>query len=196
LDEGRFAGLREDQRGWVEWRDHIANSPNYSDAPADPDHPGKSVGYYSAAADMSDDRAKWLQAYVKQNKSPDDTLTGRWSDSHNGWVDIVEKDGQIYFVFDVVRGRGANIGAIAGVARWHNRIGWFSDKGRDKDKTDEANLSFVYNQPELQVIEAGADYYHGHNATFDGDYVKVDSLDAKKQKEIIKAGTSGEVPGN
>jgi uncharacterized protein YecT (DUF1311 family) len=198
LEESQFNILREDQRSWVAWRDYLAASRLFSDRSDDSnaEHPGKSAGSYSAAADFSEDRVKWLQAYVNQLKNPDETLTGHWSDSVNGDIDIVEKDGQIYFVFNVVRGRGANIGAIAGIARWHNRIGWFSDKGRDKTKTDEANISFVYKQPKLEVIEAGADYYHGHNALFDGDYIKVGPLDEKKQKEIIKAGTTGEVPEN
>lgn len=194
LDDGAMAPLREDQRAWVEWREHIATSPNYSGAPSDPDEAKSSPEYWGMAADLSVDRTEWLRAFVKQTNQADEGMTGHWSDSYGGNLDIVEKNGQIFFSFDVVRGRGANVGSLSGIARWHTRIGWFSDKGRDKEKTDEANLSFVYHQPKLEVTEAGADYYHGHAATFDGSYVKVKPLTTKEEAEIIKAGKTGEAP--
>jgi hypothetical protein len=166
-----------------------------SGIPADTDG-NKSPEYLDAAASLSAGRAEWLRSLAKGTKEGDETMTGHWTDSYGGDLDIVEKDGQIYFLFSVVRGRGLNVGQIAGLAKWHSRIGWFSDKGRDKNQTDEANIAFVYRQPKLQVTEAGADYYHGHTAYFDGEYVKVKTLTEKEQKEIIKSGQTGEVPGD
>ena len=192
LAEGDFAQLREEQRGWVEWRDHMARA--MGGIPADADG-RKSSDYLDAAASLSEGRADWLRALAKGTKEFDDAMTGHWIDSYGGDLDIVEKEGEIYFLFTVVRGHGLNVGQIAGIAKWHSRIGWFSDKGRDKDKVDEANIAFVYRQPKLQVTEAGADYYHGHAAVFDGDYVKIKSLTAKEQKETLHAGQTGEVPG-
>jgi hypothetical protein len=166
-----------------------------SGIPADADG-NKSPEYLDAAASLTAGRAEWLCSLAKGTKEGDDTMTGHWTDSYGGDLDVVERDGQIYFLFAVVRGRGLNVGQIAGMAKWHTRIGWFSDKGRDKNNTDEANIAFVYRQPKLQVTEAGADYYHGHTAYFDGEYVKVKTLTEKEQKEIIKSGQTGEVPGD
>jgi uncharacterized protein YecT (DUF1311 family) len=193
LSDADFAQLREEQREWVEWRGRMASA--MSAKPADDDG-SKSPDYLDAEAYLSADRARWLSALAVQTKEPSDTMTGHWIDSWGGEVNIVEKDGQIYFVFMVVRGHGLNIGQIAGIARWHSTIGWFSDKGRDKNKTDEANIAFVLHSPKLEVTEAGADYYHGNSALFNGEYVKVKPLDGKEEEETLKAGKTGEVPGN
>lgn len=192
LPESDFNKLKEDQRAWVEYRDYLARSPMFTGADVQGDLPLESPEYLQAAAGLEDERTEWLKGLVAAWK--DETLTGCWSDSYGGSIKVVEKDNHLYFLIEVVRGPTSHIGDISGVAVWNSTIGWFSDKGRDKDKTDETNLSFILRDKKLEVIGANTGYYHGARAYFDGSYVKVKSLSAKEQEKIVKAAKTGEVP--
>jgi uncharacterized protein YecT (DUF1311 family) len=192
LPESEFNKLKEDQRAWVEYRDYLARSPNYTGADAQGDLPLDSPEYLQAAASLEDMRTEWLKGLI--NDSEDETLTGCWTDSYGGNIQFVEREGHLYFVIECVRGPTSHIGDLAGIAAWNTSIGWFSDKGRDKDKTDETNLSFISRDKKLEIIGANTGYYHGARAYFDGKYVRVKPLDAKAQAKVVKAAKSGEVP--
>jgi uncharacterized protein YecT (DUF1311 family) len=185
-----FAALKEEQRGWVEWRDSLAGSPGYSGAPQGDDAQRmQSAEYFSTAAGLSEERTAWLKGLIV--KAPDDSMTGRWTDSYGGMIEIVEKDKTIHFSIHVVRGPSAHVGELSGIALWNQTIGWFSDKGRDKDRTDETNLAFVLDGVKLQITGANTQHYHGARAYFDGKYIKIGKLDAKAQAEVLKAAKTG-----
>lgn len=188
LPESEVQELTIRQRAWVEFRDRRARW----EAP-EPDETAarRSPSYFSFAADLTQDRVKWLRG---RTKGYGDTLTGSWIDSYGGTVEIVEQENRLLFVFSVVRGHTLDLGSLAGVASWNERIGWFSDKGRDKDKADEANLSFIRRDGEIEVTGANTSHYHGVHAYFDGFYCKVASLDDKQKAAVIKAAESGIVP--
>lgn len=192
LPEVEFNKLKEDQRAWVEHRDYLARSPMYTGADVQGELPLDSADYLEAAAGLEEMRTEWLKGLIHEWK--DETLTGYWTDSYGGSIEVVEKDNHLYFSFSVVRGPTSHGGDISGVAVWNPNIGWFSDKGRDKDKTDETNLSFILRDKKLEIIGANTGYYHGARAYFDGSYVKVKALDAKAQAKIVKAAKLGEVP--
>ena len=192
LPEVEFNKLKEEQRGWVEYRDSLARSPMYTGADGQDDLALDAPAYLEAAASLEDMRTEWLKGLIHDWK--DETLTGYWTDSYGGSIEVVEKDNHLYFAISVVRGPTSHGGDISGIAVWNTSIGWFSDKGRDKDKTDETNLSFISRDKKLEIIGANTGYYHGARAYFDGSYVKVKTLDAKEQAKIVKAAKSGEVP--
>ncbi len=194
LPEAEFNKLKEDQRAWVEHRDYLARSPMYTGADSQEDLPLDAPEYLEAAASLADDRTAWLKGLVRE-WAPDETLTGVWTDSHGGRIDIVETEGQIHFVMKCVRGPTSHTGGLSGVAAWNERIGWFSDKGRgDKDGDPETNLSFILRDRRLEIIGANTSYYHGARAYFDGDYVKTDTLNAKEQARTVQAAKTGEFP--
>jgi len=192
LPEADFNKLKEEQREWVEYRDGLARSPSYTGVDAQDDLPLDAPEYLQAAANLEDMRTEWLKGLIKD--SQDETVTGYWTDSYGGNIQVVEKDNQLYFLISVVRGPSSSSGDLTGIAAWNSSIGWFSDKGRDKDKTDETNLSFIARDKKLEIIGANTGYYHGVRAYFDGTYVRVKPLDAKAQAKVIKAAKSGEVP--
>jgi len=107
---------------------------------------------------------------------------------------IVEQKGRLLFDFNVVRGKSFDLGVLAGVARWNERVGWFSDKGRDPEKTDETNVAFVRRDLHLEIIAANAQYYQGKRAYFDGLYFKAAALTAEEQAVTVRAGESGKLP--
>ncbi len=192
LPEAEFNKLKEDQRAWVEYRDYLARSPSYTGADAQGDLPLDAPEYLQAAASLEDMRTEWLKGLISD--SQDETLTGYWIDSYGGNIQVVEREGYLHFVIECVRGPTSHVGGLAGIAVWNTSIGWFSDKGRDKDKTDETNLSFTSRDKKLEIIGANTGYYHGARAYFDGKYVRVKPLEVKAQAKIVKAAKSGEVP--
>ncbi len=192
LPEAEFSKLKEEQRAWVEYRDYLARSPLYTGADAQGDLSLDSSEYLEAAAGLEGMRTEWLKGLLHEWK--DETLTGYWTDSYGGSIEVVEREGHLHFVIQCVRGPTSHVGGLAGIAVWNPNIGWFSDKGLDKDKTDETNLSFILRDKKLEITGANTGYYHGARAYFDGSYVKVKLLDAKVQAKIVKAAKSGEVP--
>lgn len=188
LSEPEFAALQMKQRDWVKYRDDGARGEdrNMTDAEAK-----KSPEYYETAAEMTQSRADWLRGRVKNDTDP--VITGVWSDSFGGTLEIVQEKERLHFVLGVVRGPTLHIGSLAGVATWNDPLGWFSDKGREKEKTEETNLAFVRRGFVLEIIGANTSHYHGARAYFDGDYCKVAELDAKQQAEVIKSAESGAV---
>lgn len=193
LSEAEFDELKKSQRTWVEHRDYLARSPLYTGSDAQGELALDSTEYLSAAAELEDMRTEWLKGLVKE-RDAEDAITGVWTDSYGGRIEIVEQQGELFFVMECVRGPSFHIGGLTGVGAWNQSIGWFSDKGRDKEREDVTNLSFILHDRQLQVIGANTSYYHGARAYFDGHYVKVEPLGAKEKAKVVKAAKTGEIP--
>jgi uncharacterized protein YecT (DUF1311 family) len=185
LTEAEQAGLKEEQKTWVTYRDEMSLSSSYSGAPADEAEARKSAEFFSCAASITKERTSWLKGHLAA--APTDSVTGVWSDSYGGSLKIVQKEKQHYFTIDVVRGPTAHLGSINGIASWNAPLGWFSDKEGEKDRTDEANVSFVLKRNLFQITTANASSYAGARAYFDADYLLTGKPDAKAQAEVIAA---------
>jgi uncharacterized protein YecT (DUF1311 family) len=191
LSESEFAELQIKQRDWMKFREDSAHGAN----PENKEPEAKeTVAYYETAAELNESRASWLRGRIR-NES--DSLTGLWIDSFGGTLKLVQQKTRLLFMINVVRGPSFHFGSIAGVATWNPPLGWFSDKGRDKEKIDdydESNLVFVERSAVLEIIGANTAYYHGARAYFDGAYCRVGDLDDKQKAEVIKSAESGKVP--
>ncbi|MGV3661048.1 MAG: lysozyme inhibitor LprI family protein [Prosthecobacter sp.] len=192
LPEAEFNKLKDSQRAWVEYRDYLARSPLYSGADSQGELALDSAEYLSAAAELEDMRTEWLQALVEE-KPEDETLTGVWTDSYGGTLQVVEREGELFFIIECVRGPTSHIGGLSGVAAWNQTIGWYSDKGVDKEKEEVTSLSFTMRDNQLEIIGANTGHYHGARAYFDGSYVKTGALNTKAQAKVVKAAKSGEL---
>lgn len=193
LSETEFNKLKESQRAWVEYRDYLARSPLYSGADSQEELALDSPDYLSAAAELEDMRTEWLKALVRE-WGAEESLTGTWTDSYGGTLRVVEREGEIYFIIECVRGPTSHIGGLTGVADWNLTLGWFSDAERDNDREDVTNLSFILRDKQLEVTGANTGHYHGARAYFDGSYVKTGKLGPKDQARVVKAAKAGEVP--
>lgn len=186
LPESEFAELQIKQRGWVKYRESQARAANRDNNEPE----GKeSTVYYEAVTDLTQSRADWLRARIRSDN--DNSLTGVWTDSFGGEIEIVQEKDRLLFAIEVVRGPTYHTGGLAGVASWNSPLGWFSDKGRDKEKTHESNLVFIHDGNLLKIIGANTSYYHGARAYFDGDYCKTGVLNEKRKAEVMKAAESG-----
>jgi uncharacterized protein YecT (DUF1311 family) len=185
LPEPAFTELQIKQRDWMKFREDRARGANRENNETE----GKlTAAYYEAAADLTKDRADWLRGRIRKG---DDSLTGVWIDSFGGTVEIVQEKERLLFTIEVVRGPTFHTGSLAGVASWNWPLGWFSDKGHDKDKAEETNLVFIQSGNVLKIIGANTSYYHGARAYFDGEYCKSESLDEKQKAEVIKSAEAG-----
>jgi uncharacterized protein YecT (DUF1311 family) len=193
LPEFEFNKLKEDQRAWVGHRDYLARSPIYAGADGSDELSLNAPEYLEAAAYLAEERTKWLKGLIREWDA-EETLTGVWSDSYGGSIEIVEQEGRLHFIIDCVRGPTSHTGALAGVATWNQTIGWFSDKKPNPDKEAETNLSFILRDKKLEIIGANTGEYHGARAYFDGEYVKTSHLGAKGKAKVIKAAQTGELP--
>lgn len=182
------AQLTQSQRSWLEFRDDRAQ---YESQQAGQKDSKQSPIWHTTAAELTESRAEWLRGRAQTAKEPPETLTGRWTDSYGGTLRVVQQQERLLFTCEVVRGPTYHTGEISGIGSWNQRIGWFSDKGRDPEKTEESNLAFVDRDGCLEIIGANTIHYHGARAHFDGIYCKVGSLDEKEQAELIKAAESG-----
>lgn len=188
LSESEFNELREDQRSWIQYRDYLAQSPIYTGVSTQKELSLDSPDYLEAAAALTQERSEWLEAIVR-NKDIE-SLTGFWTDSRGGQIKIVEGDGSLSFSISCVRGPTSHTGDIKGIAKWNQRIGWYSDALASKDPEAEANLAFILRGSRLEIIGANTLKYHGARAYFDGIYVKVSTLTPTQQQEIVKNASS------
>ena len=183
--------LTQGQREWLQFRDYQAG---WESEQAGQKDPKRSAIWHSIAADLTTSRAEWLRGRARKVEA-EETLTGLWSDSYGGTLSVVQQEGRLFFMCEVVRGPTYHTGSIAGVASWNQKIGWFSDKGRDPDKPDETNIAFTDREGCLELVGANTMHYHGARAHFDGIYCKVGTLPADEQAKVLKAAESGEADG-
>jgi len=127
--------------------------------------------------------------------SAEEGLTGVWTDSRGGRIEVVVQEGKLHFIIECVRVPSSRNGGLAGIAVWNQTIGWFSGKGHGKEKANETNLCFILRDRQLEVAGANTGFYHVMWAYFDGKFVKVGALNAKQQAQVLKAAKTGEVPG-
>lgn len=194
LPEADFNKLKEDQKQWVGYRDYLARSPIYTGGGPDGQVALDAPEYLTAAAALEEERTQWLKGLVRKWDA-EESLTGIWSDSYGGTVQIVEQGGKLHFIAECVRGPTSHLGEISGIAAWNESIGWFGDKASRPDKERETNLCFILRARKLEIIGANTGEYHGMRAYFDGDYVKTGKLSAEKQAAVIQAAKTGERPG-
>lgn len=198
LTPGRFERLRVDQRHWLVFREELALAPSYSGVPEDTEEAKRTPSYFSSLATITKDRIAWInEGWLAESATADqdDALTAVWRDSSGGYMEIVEEDGKLHFLINVIRTRSANLGNIEGIADWNQPIGWFSDKGRDPTRSDVTNLAFIWrDQKGLEVLSANAQSYHGKRAYFDGNYIKVGRLNEAGKARVLKAAASGKTP--
>jgi uncharacterized protein YecT (DUF1311 family) len=184
LPAEEFKTLQAEQREWLRQRDYLALSPSYSGAPADPEKARQSPEYFLTMAGLTETRTRWLTAYAQPLKN--NSLTGIWNDSNGGDLQIVEKEGKLYFSLSVVRGPTAHLGDIGGIATWKSPRAFFSDKGLDPEKKDETTLTFTLKGTRLEIVGSNTSYYHGARAYFDGTYLCIGSLTPEEQAKLIQ----------
>jgi uncharacterized protein YecT (DUF1311 family) len=189
MGPAEFKAAQEDQRGWVAYRDYIATGIGTVPRDTDEAKVRETPEYLEMAAGLMESRVPYLRALLK-DPGPDDSITGEWSDSRGGRLEIVQQDGKLYFALGVVRGPTFHVGDIAGVARWNEPLGFYSDERKDSDneaKDDETWIFFRHENRLLKIDGANTQHYHGARAHFDGEYRRVGKLTEKQAAKLVEA---------
>ena len=191
LDAATMATLTTEQRDWLAYRDEQSLTSVDTDGKEVPEEKLKQTAeFLDSAAGMMDRRATWLESLLK-DPGAKDSLTGVWSDSFGGELDIVQTGAKFYFTVDVVRGPSFHTGNIGGLASWNDPLGWFSDKGKDPEKKEETNLAFIRRNLKMEIVAANAGDYGGARAYFDGHYVRIAKLSEKQAAKVKKEAVEG-----
>ena len=142
----------------------------------------QSPQYWNRLASLSETRIKILRGW--RGVGDPNSLSGYYIDGYGGTLRIVQMGNDLHFEIDVVRGRSYHIGWIGGIAKLNQKMARFSDEGNDSDE-DETWITFILEKPKLRVIGDNASRYHGARAFFDGEYIRVETLDEKSTAELI-----------
>lgn len=190
LPAEEFETLKDDQRGWIGWRDYIAASFTIVGSEVPENKAKETPEYFAMAAELMEGRVAWLKGYLK-DPVEEDTMTGVWKDSQGGHLHIVQEGKKLFFTLEVVRGPTFHLGNIGGESTWNAPLGWFTVKDGEAGKEEETNLAFIQRSRKLEVIGANTGNYHGARAYFDGEYVRVAKLDAKEAAKVKKEAIEG-----
>lgn len=197
LSTEKFQQLRDEQRIWLGFREELALAPSYSGVPDDPVLAKRSAEYFDALVELTKERDEWItQAWIFGLLEGDasDALTAIWRDRSGGYMETFEEGAKLHFLIRVVRGRKSRISVIAGVAQWNERIGWFKERGGEKDQASLGNLAFVSrDRKRLEVIASTTAHQFGDIASFEGDYIKVGRLSEPARLKLLKAAETGQI---
>lgn len=179
LDPELFAAVQEDQRGWVEYRDHMSEWQEREDAPE------TAVDRWELAASITEGRIEWLKAWSKLGLRKG--WAGKYSDGRGGMLEIVEKDGKAWFALSVVRGPTFHVGGIGGLFRLNGRTGFFETKADGEERPTWLIFREPYDKEGRIVVEGeNTSYFHGMRAYFEGTYLWMGKLSAEEQKKVIE----------
>lgn len=188
LGEKQFIELRDMQRAWLGYRDLMASAiAGYG---AD-DKPLHCADYLSALASLTRDRTAFLLAWPQASGG---TWTGNYQDSFGGSLQLVEQAGVAYFEISTVRGYGMNSGQIAGYGAIKSASKVLDGAVEFRAESEESGEVVVRLQRQgmrVRVETENADSFHGHNAYFDGSYVRVGEIANSERTKIIRAGQAG-----
>lgn len=173
-----FALVREDQRGWVGYRDYISEwQKGYEDM-------SDEEAQLEMAAALTESRIEWLQAW--QTAGQHEGLEGEYEDSYGGLLQIVKEKGVYYFALHVVRGPTFHVGYLHGKLRVNGSTAWFEvqDEGEEKP-TWMTLVPTADDSGRIRVVTENARHYHGARAYFDNSYLRTGRVSAKDRPQVI-----------
>lgn len=188
LNEKEFVELRDVQRAWLGYRDLMASAiAGYGPEQKAP----HCANYLNALTSLTRERTLFLQAWPQASGGH---WSGRYHDSFGGSLEIVEQAGVAYFEIGTLRGYGMSNGQIAGfgVIKAANKVSDGVVEFRAKnDLYGEVLVRLRRQGARVSVETENADYFHGHNAYFDGSYVRTGEISDSDRKNVIRAGQAG-----
>lgn len=182
LDAAKVADLRAKQRDWLQYRDMMAESAPFFNTGAQTDTPKHTVDYWETMSDITQARIAFLRVYSGKKTPPG--ITGEYSDSYGGTLELEEKKSGIAFSISTVRGIARNEGNVDGVAQRNGDKAFFKDHPDAGDDRAPCEITFTLAEGHLvKIEEKNGDYYHGFNANFDGTYYKIGKLEKPPKPE-------------
>ncbi|MEO0416209.1 MAG: lysozyme inhibitor LprI family protein [Verrucomicrobiota bacterium] len=183
--ESEMATLTKEQKDWLEYRDHKAESLMRFNGDTVPEDIKTSAMYWEYCALLTGDRTSILRAILSYQKGEELEWSGEWNDGYDGslWIGAI-RGREAPFLISCVRGPTAHVGELAGTAVINGNIARVTI--REEGMEEETWLTFIMRGGKLEVIGQNTQYFHGARAYFDGEYYRVGELTAKQSAEIHK----------
>lgn len=165
-DAGKKAGsLRELQRDWITYRDHMAEFGHAENREA-------ALAYWDAMLELTITRIQFLPLF--NGKDVPKGLAGIYTDGHFGELELEEKGGDaVDFSISVIRGPSYHTGELSGTARRKSSRMFYKEEVVPGEDREPAELTFTFMDGHIIKIEGkNTGHHHGARAYFDGTYYK------------------------
>lgn len=175
LPEDEFKELRDQQRKWLEYRDHMAaDQPRQNDFHGN--DPKQSSYYWDAMAELTKARAEFLRASF--DSALPKGISGSYEDSYGGSLNLEERADGVAFQIDVVRGPTLHTGGLAGLATVKDGVAVYKEQVEAGEDREPCELTFTFSKGNSVKIDGkNTEYYHGARAYFTGTYFKIAKLE-------------------
>ena len=191
MTEFRFLDLQYRQKQWLEFRNHRSRASAVFAGGAKEGEEQSNRQYWSAAKTITEDRTTIINALINPEGISNKKWEGIWIDGKGGRLRIHEEvEGTIMFFAESVRGPSHHSGSIAGRAKTNGSLARFTDSTTSED--EEIWLNFFHDGYSLQVIGANTFYYHRARGYFNGNYVRISTVDSKILKKEVEEFISSE----
>jgi uncharacterized protein YecT (DUF1311 family) len=177
LDPVAFKTLRDEQRLWIGYRDMLAKGITGYPLNEPADHCGDYLAEQTAATIS---RTEFLKAWIDPAPVP---WSGYYVDSFGGSLQITASKAGLQFSLGVARGYAFNNGEIRGVMQ---PIGSTAIYRQPLGDDGEAVVRFSRQNQRLNVDAENAESLAGHNAYFDGRYVRLRELTAQERLDVLR----------
>lgn len=177
LDKEKAAKLREDERDWIAYRDEMVAHDFHED-----ENPKLDPDYWVTLAIYARERTAFLHAW--SGKHVPSGITGEYSDSYGGTLDLEETKEGINFSINAVRTRAHNEGNIDGTLHRKGDKAYFKQQpGQEELFGPPCELVFTFIDDHIVKIEEKVpDSGAGHNVHYSGEYYKVGALKKTEEK--------------
>ena len=124
LQQELFEIVREDQKGWVPYRDYMSELQRGYEGVSDEE------AQLSLAAGLTESRVKWLRAWL--GRDSESGFEGEYDDGFGGLLQIVKQGDDYFFALNVVRGPTFHVGDLQGKLRVNGCLLYTSPSPRDQ----------------------------------------------------------------
>ena len=180
LQQELFEIVREDQKGWVPYRDYMSELQRGDEGVSDEE------AQLSLAAGLTESRVKWLRAWL--GRDSESGFEGEYDDGFGGLLQIVKEGEDYFFALNVVRGPTFHVGDLQGKLRVNGDTAWFEIQAESAEKPTW--LTFIPKEDgsgRTRVLAENAHFYHGVRAYFEGNYLRIGKVSAEERKKVIAA---------
>ncbi len=152
LDKSKAAGLREDETGWLQYRDENATATAARHIDTTRIKVEETADYWEVKRDCTQDRIAFLKAYA--GKKLRSGIDGYYTDSRGGGLnlDSLSVD-QVHFSLNVIRGPELREASIAGSLWRDGDTGHFKDEKDPDAKAPPCELDFSFIDDHIVKVE-------------------------------------------
>lgn len=180
-----FELMKLEQRGWIGYRDYMAEWLAQTEGQAEEGKEEQVARYWEVMGEVSAERAAVLEGMAKERVG--DGWEGEWSDGRGGYLSVAKVGGKWRFLLSVVRGPTYHLGNLGGEFEVNRGTGRFSVK--EETAAEATWLTFLQRDDgRIEVVGENTSYYHGARAYFDGKYARVGDLTGEELEAVKRGG--------